>query len=101
MKSLRVIFQYIKRYPQLVAGYLLMNVLSALFSLVSLAMLAPFLSLIFGGIETKGIAGLAIFDVLAELVKSPEGKIEALGIICLIVVSAILLKNLFLYGALF
>jgi len=101
MKSLRVIFQYIKRYPQLVAGYLLMNLLSALFSLVSLAMLAPFLSLIFGGNENKGMAGLPMFDRLSALMHSPEGKIEALGIICAIVVGAILLKNLFLYSALF
>ena len=58
MKSLRIIFSYIKKYPKLVIGYFSLNILSALFSLISLAMLAPFLTLIFGlqgndGIQTS------------------------------------------------
>lgn len=110
MKSLKVIFLYIKRYPKLVSGYLTLNVLSALFSLVSLTMLAPFLTLIFGLGDKKGMTPSrfrlgSVSDLLYEnvgiLTQSDEGKIKALGIICIIVVMAILLKNICLYFSLF
>lgn len=111
MKSLRVIFQYIKRYPKLVSLYFFLNLLSSFFSLISLALLAPFLSLIFG-VDTGGgkMFGSRFSlgkitnnfnDLLTELIQTDAGKVQALGILCLIVVAAILLKNLFLYGALY
>lgn len=110
MKSLKVIFSYIKKYPKLVSGYLTLNIFSALFSLVSLTMLAPFLTLIFGLGGDGGLAPSrfrlgALSDLLYEnvgtLTQTDEGKIKALGIICLIVVMAILLKNLCLYFSLY
>jgi len=45
MKSLRTIFRYIKNYPGLVSAYFSFNILSALFSVASLGLLAPFLML--------------------------------------------------------
>jgi subfamily B ATP-binding cassette protein MsbA len=111
MKSLKVIFHYISRYPRLVSLYFLLNLLSSFFSLLSLTLLAPFFSLIFG-VDTGGgkMFGSRFSlgkitnnfnDYLSELILSGDGRIKALGILCLIVLAAILLKNLFLYGAMY
>lgn len=106
MKSLRTIFRYVSKYPKLVALYFTLNLLSAFFSLISLTLLAPFLALIFGIqqdnkiMESKFRLG-AITDefyaLLTRLTSTDAGKIKALGFLCLIVLAAILLKNLFLY----
>lgn len=111
MKSLKVIFQYIRRYPKLVTLYFFLNLLSSIFSLLSLTLLAPFLSLIFGvdnGTDkmfgsrfSLGKITNNFNDFLTQLIQTDEGKIQALGILCTIVVIAILLKNLFLYSALY
>ena len=111
MKSLKVIFQYIRRYPKLVSLYFFLNLLSSIFSLMSLTMLAPFLTLIFGGDNGAGNLFGSKFslgkitnnfnDYLTQLIQTDEGKIQALGILCTIVVIAILLKNVFLYSALY
>jgi subfamily B ATP-binding cassette protein MsbA len=110
MKSLRIIFRYISRYPRLVSLYFLLNLLASFFSLISLALLGPFLALIFAG---KGADQLPVsriqlgnltqnfYTYLNQLIGSDEGKIKALGILCLIVVVSILLKNVFLYSALY
>lgn len=110
MKSLRIIFSYIKKYPKLVFGYFSLNMLSALFSLISLAMLAPFLSLIFGLQEAGNLKPSrfrlgnftdTIYAQLSSLTQDDQGKITALGMICLVLVTAILLKNIFLYCSLY
>jgi subfamily B ATP-binding cassette protein MsbA len=110
MNSLRTILRYISRYPKLVALYFALNLLSALFSLISLAMLTPFLMLIFEGpggsklFSSRFRLGSVtdhFFEYLTNLVSTDEGKVKALAVICLIVVLAILLKNLFLYMAMY
>lgn len=110
MKSLRIIFSYIRKYPKLVVGYFSLNLLSATFSLISLTMLAPFLTLIFGLQQDGGVKPSRFsigktteefYAYLTELTSSDEGKIKALGIICIIVASAILMKNIFLYCSLY
>ena len=110
MKSLRIIFSYIKKYPKLVVGYFSLNLLSATFSLISLTMLAPFLTLIFG-LQESGSIKPSRFSIgktteefyayLTELTSTDDGKIKALGIICIIVAGAILMKNIFLYCSLY
>ena len=110
MKSLRIIFSYIRKYPKLVVGYFSLNLLSATFSLISLTMLAPFLTLIFGLQQDGGVKPSRFsigkttedfYAYLTELTSSDEGKIKALGIICIIVAGAILMKNIFLYCSLY
>ncbi len=111
MKSLRIIFKYISRYPKLLFAYFSFNVLSTIFSLVSLALLSPFLLLIFDQkkILEKSTGSSGIFDkisgffnqLLSNLIQTEQGKIKALGIICAVVVSAVLLKNLFQYLAMY
>lgn len=108
MKSLFPIFRYMKRHIRSVIAYFAFTLLSVVFSLVSLAMLIPFLSLIFGNTElvyTKppmGFSSKAIidnFNYYNSQIIIHHGKVEALGFICILVIVMILLKNLFLYLA--
>jgi subfamily B ATP-binding cassette protein MsbA len=110
MKSLPIIYSYIRRYPKLVSLYFVLNLFASFFSLMSLTLLAPFFSLIFGmGGQDKllgsrfnlGSITSNFYAYLTHLVQTPEGKIQALGILCAVVVIAILLKNMFLYLSLY
>ena len=109
MKSLRIIFRYIRNYPGLVGVYFVLNLLSAFFSTLSLTLLSPFLALIFqidyGGKNGSGLGFGRLTDSLQEMLTSgmatTEGRIRALGFICVILVMAILLKNTFLYLSMF
>ena len=109
MKSLRVIFRYVSKYPKLIFAYFGFNVLSNLFSVISLGLLSPFLLLIFK--KSDALAGVSnssgffarlnpvnLLKVwLYDMIKQPGGDIKALGVICLMVLGAIILKNIFLY----
>jgi len=110
MRSLATIFQYIKRYPVLVGLYFFFNILSAIFSIVSLVMLAPFLQVIFkvtdsvnNQITSRFAIGPigAFYEWLTKLVNTDDGKVKALAAICIVVVIAIVLKNVFAYLALY
>ena len=110
MRSLTTIFQYVKRYPVLVGLYFFFNILSAIFSLISLVMLAPFLQVIFKVTDTVNnqiTSRFAIgpigrfYDWLTQLINTNDGKVKALAAICTVVVIAIVLKNLFAYLALY
>ena len=106
MKSLYPVFRYLKRYIRGIILYFVSNLLSVIFSLISLAMLIPFLSLIFG--KTKLVYNkppfnystdslIANFNYYNSQIIIHHGKLEALGFICIIVAIMIFLKNLFLY----
>jgi len=108
MKSLRTIFKYIKKYPRLVISYFGFNILSAIFGVLSLGLLSPFLMLIFKqGDVFKVATGTGFFnrinpvnyvkEWLYKLIGEPGGNIKALMVICLIVFTAIILKNIFAY----
>lgn len=110
MKSLRIIFRYISRYPKLVSLYFILNLLASFFSLISLALLGPFLTLIFSGKGGEQMLSSRFqlgnftdqfYGYLNGLLLTDSGKVQALGILCLVVVVAILLKNAFLYAALY
>lgn len=112
MKSLRTILRYVTRYPKLVVSYFIFNVLSNLFSLVSLGMLSPFLLLIFKKQDTLAQATeqstLSLFNpvnylktYLSEVIQEPNGDIKALGVICVLILCFIVLKNIFLYIAIY
>jgi len=103
MKSLQTIFRYIKNYPSLVAAYFSFNVLSVIFSVVSLGFLAPFLMLIFKQGDVIKVADKHFNPInefkkyIAAMVDEPGGGLKALLIICAIIFVAIILKNLFAY----
>lgn len=109
MKNFSRIFYYLKDSKGYIALYFLFNVLAIVFSLFSLAMLAPFLQLLFGMeklVEAKPAVGFNASAILANLKYLISGLIRehsavyALGFICILVITAIFFKNLFTYLAL-
>lgn len=106
MKRFSIIFSYLADQKGKIGLYLLFNLLSVLFSLVSLAMLAPFLQLLFGKeklVETQPDFSFSANGILnslkyylSTLIKE-HNEIYALGAICIIIIIAILFKNLFFY----
>ncbi|HXS55905.1 MAG TPA: ABC transporter ATP-binding protein [Hanamia sp.] len=109
MKSLRTIFRYVGKYPKLIYSYFGFNILSNLFSVVSLGLLSPFLLLIFKKQDTLGAVSqntgfFSSINPVNQLklwlfneVQHPGGEVKALGLICLLILSFIILKNIFLY----
>ena len=102
MKKYSRIFNYLKQYRSQIVLYFICIILSIVFSVVSLGMLAPFFDLIFMG-DNAGIVPKADSPLTAYIRRllilwvgelNPKG---ALAFICIIIVSSILLKNLFLY----
>lgn len=105
MRSLKTIFKYVSKYPQLVITYLSCNILSAVFSIISLGLLSPFLMLIFQqGDAFRNISGSGSLNPvnyfkewLYGVIGSPGGNVRGLMMICLIMLGAILLKTFFAY----
>lgn len=107
MGSLLTIFKYLRKYPRLVVLYFSSNILSSLFGVVSLALVSPFLMVLFrqgsafSFIPQKGLSAWnPLNDLKArlfELVNVPGGNVKALLFICIVVFIAIVFKNLFTY----
>lgn len=101
MKQYSRIFQYLKAYKGKIGLYFLFTLLSVLFSIVSIAMLTPFLKVIFlkGESDTKKVNNPVIKwvnDFLSNSIDT-NGPVKTLAYICLLMISFIILKNLFLY----
>ena len=106
MKRFSIILKYLKDQKQKIGLYFIFNLLSVLFSLVSLAMLAPFLQLLFGKEKLKNAEPAFSFSanglldyikyILSTLIKN-HNEIYALAAICAIIILSIFLKNIFLY----
>ena len=113
MKSLRTIFRYVGKYPKLIFAYFGCNILSNIFSVVSLGLLSPFLLLIFKKQDTLSAASsntgflsrinpINFFkEWLNQTLQTPNGDIKGLAAICILIVTFILLKNVFLYLAIY
>ena len=97
MKQYSRIFQYLGAYKGKIFLYFLSTLLSIVFSIVSIGMLMPFLQLIFTLVaESSNPVIQWVNDFLNNSVLT-RGKIATLGLICLLMVSFIALKNVFLY----
>jgi subfamily B ATP-binding cassette protein MsbA len=111
MKSFWRILAYAKPYRLHVVFNVLFNLLAIVFSLVSLTLIIPVLQLIFGTAQAVAQPPVYAGDVVAFLKDSlyfeigqrlqEVGQAEALFFVCLIVIAAFFLKNLFTYLALF
>ncbi|MBL7725636.1 MAG: ABC transporter ATP-binding protein [Chitinophagaceae bacterium] len=102
MKQYSRIFQYLGAYKSKILLYFLFTLLSIVFSIVSIGMLMPFLQLIFTGDQTALVAESSnpIIQRVNEFLNNSvltRGKVATLGLICLLMVSFIVLKNIFLY----
>src|SRR4030095_9783937 len=101
MKQYSRIFTYLGHHKGKIVLYFLFTLLSIIFSIVSIGMLMPFLQLIFLGdkgitISTTNPVVRFINEFLYNSIQT-RGNIQTLGLICLLMVSFIVLKNLFLY----
>lgn len=107
MKSLKTIFKYVKHYPSLIVAYFSFNILSAIFGVLSLGMISPFLTLIFkqdnnfAVVTDQKSGGFNAINYFKEklylLLQEPGGNVKALLILCVVIFVAIILKNLFSY----
>ncbi len=106
MKRFSTILKYLRNQKRNIVLYVTFNLLSVLFSLVSLAMLGPFLQLLFDKEKAPIIKPEFNFSangLLNELkyfigqLKSLHGAVYALASICIIIVVAIFFKNVFTY----
>jgi len=106
MKRFSRIFFYLRDQKSNIALYFLFNLLSIVFSLVSLASVVPFLQLLFGleklstvkpvwSVSVNGL--LQYFKFYLSTLIRDHGPMHALAAICIVVVISIFLKNLFYY----
>ena len=104
------ILKYIKTYSSYVFLNIFSNILSVIFSLFSLTMVIPFLGILFGTQEKTHQASTLTLDAssikenfyfLISKTIDEKGNVEALLLICILVLAMFFLKNLFRYLALF
>ena len=106
MKRYSRVFTYLKDYSGSVLWYFVTVVLSIVFSILSLGMLFPFLQLLFNKEGSVGMAAKQssnpviawVNHYLQHLISSGD-QFYALGIVCILIIASIFLKNLFVYLA--
>jgi len=109
MKRFERILFYLRSQRKNIVLYVLFNLLSIAFSLISLVMLAPFLGLLFAKeklITAKPTlrfpqdgadAVLAHLKYYLSMLIQEQGEVYALGAICIVIIVAIFFKNAFTY----
>ncbi len=109
MNSFWQIVRHIAPYKNRAIANIIFNILAVLFSLVSLAMILPFLRLLF---DTQALNlekpvfswsinwAMDYFNYALSNTIVTQGKISALMFVCLVVVAVFFLKNLFRFAAL-
>ena len=99
------IFKYLQFPKKQLALYLLFTLLATLFSVVSLSILSPFMNILFETDAANNPAnsgGSSALDYLKNYLtafKNEHGQIYALGVACIFILTAIFLKNFFVYLA--
>lgn len=106
MKRFSTILKYLSDQKSNIGLYILFNLLSVIFSLFSLAMLAPFLQLLFGKEKLVDVEPVFSFSAsgmlnsfkyyLSTLIRE-HNEIYALGAICIFIIISIFFKNVFIY----
>lgn len=110
MKNYLKFWKYLLRFKGQLTIYVLCNVISVLFSVISLGMLGPFLLILFG--KKEGLSQKPVFHFSADgfsdqinylitHIKDTSGYGFALLFIVSVVVATVLLKNVFLYIAIY
>jgi len=104
------ILKYIRPYIGYVVLNIISNIISILFSLVSLTMVIPFLSILFETQEkiynpqplrfNANAIKENFYAMLSSLIDE-NGQLEALGFICILVLTTFFFRNLFRYLALY
>jgi subfamily B ATP-binding cassette protein MsbA len=104
MKKYSRIFIYLKDYKLAIASYFICTLLSIVFGIASLAMLFPFLQVLFVKDKSLPIPASNTLHSPLDVLKAKVGElinsgdsIHALSIVCLLIITSIVLKNVFLY----
>lgn len=106
MKRFSRILFYLRNQKRNIVLYLFFNLFSIIFSLISLAMLAPFLKLLFykeklltqvPELNWSVDSVLTYFNYYLSQLILQKGEVYALGAICGIIIISVFLKNLFTY----
>lgn len=105
MKKYLGLVKYLKPYRKNIVLYLIFVLFAVIFSVVSIAMLFPFLEIIFNNklvteIPPFELSGEWVLDYMRyyfSMIIQAHSKTYALGLVCIFIVTAIFLKNLFVY----
>lgn len=102
MKRYSRVFSYLAQYKGKVVLYFVFIILSIIFGLASFGMLKPFFDLIF--LKNNELLSKPADNATLEQIRlwaankiSGYNELQMLGIICVVLIIAIMLKNLFLY----
>ena len=106
MRKYSLVFAYLKDYKISIFAYIIFTILSILFGVASLFMMFPFLEVLFLGKQKQSATASAMnpsfFNTLKQQVTewvNAGQPLQVLTTVCLIIISCIVLKNLFLYLA--
>ncbi len=104
MKNVSRVLRYLKDYKAQIVLYFVSTLLAVLFSLVSLTMLAPVLQVLFAqgpasAAPTSGLLGF--INRHLNIIIANNGKLTALAWLCITVVIFTVLKNFFIYLAIY
>lgn len=103
MKQYSRVFGYLKQYKASIAWYIVNILLSIVFSIISIGMLFPFMQLIFGAGQGGAMSAASSNPLIAFVSKQLNELIKngsvfyALGVVCVLIIFFIFLKNFFLY----
>ena len=106
MKKYARILKYLRSHSSGIVLYFVFSVLSIAFSLVSFSGLPVFLTIIFAKEKIVPVKPNSVFDVLKYVnyelgifiqEHGKDGPVLALGLICLLILVSVFLKNLFFY----
>src|SRR5436190_2334989 len=102
MKKYSRVFHYLTHYKPAIAWYFVSILLSIIFSIVSIGMLLPFMQLIFDvqQLSIPKSSGNFLMKWINENLNGflySGNKQHDLGIVCILIIVFIALKNLFLY----
>ena len=108
MKVLLHTLSYIRNYRLYAGLNVLFNILTAIFAIISLLIIKPFLDILFTSSYTPPVSDgswvgdlLSLFNgFLIQLIET-DGKKTGLFFVCLMVIATFFLKNLFRYLAMF
>ena len=106
MKRFSRILHYLKDRKQNIVLYVVFNISSLAFSLVSLGLLGPFLQMLFGldkkilikpklELSSKSLLDTLNYE-LSQLIVQHD-KVYALAAICILIIISVFFKNLFIY----
>lgn len=102
MKKYSRVFNYLRQYKSSIAWYFVTILLSIVFSILSIGMLLPFMQLIFG-VKQGGLPKTSSSPIVQYATEQLDHLINsgsvyhALGVVCILIIITIFLKNFFLY----